>query len=142
FIASFRQLVGAHGTPSIQLRRYCPRRLGLLHNDHAHGSNSCPEDGARTSAQCQCQSSSARHAKDLGNEHISAFIGPEVARVERAHEVDHLGQRFHDESAAYGDSCSHKPQNDVDLQDCQHVPYEIEDQCCPERGRCCITKAQ
>src|ERR1700687_2862629 len=36
----------------IKLRRCCPRCLGLVHNDHAHGSNPCPEDGARTSAQC------------------------------------------------------------------------------------------
>ena len=68
---------------------------------HGQGTNSCSENGVHTTTQCQCQPSASRNSKDLRNEHISNFIGSEVARVESAYEVDHLGQPFYDKSAAY-----------------------------------------
>jgi hypothetical protein len=35
-----------------------------------------------------------------------------------------------------------KTQDDIDLQDCQCVPKEIEDQACPECGRRFIVKSE
>src|SRR5215469_2164526 len=116
-------------------------RVGPLYRHHAHPTNCCPENGPHTPAQCQCQSCSAGHPEDLGNQHISAFISSEVARVESAGKVDHFGQRFDYESPAYGDPHSHEPQNDVDLQYRQNVPQQVEDQCRAKRTRRLVAKA-
>ncbi len=77
---------------------------------------------ARTPAQCQRQSRSARHTEHFYNQHIATLVGPDVTWIQRADEVDHLRQAFERKGADEGNPCSHEPQDDIDLQHCQRVP--------------------
>src|SRR5271167_175092 len=111
-----------------------------LHQHQAYGPNGSPEHGARTSAQCQCQSSCAGYTEQLCDEHVVGFISTDIPRIECADKVDQLGEAFEHKRAGHGDSCSHEPQDDVDLQHCQPLPKEVEDQAHPECERCFATK--
>src|ERR1700720_672458 len=92
--------------------------------------------------KCQRQSSSGRHTEQVCNKHIPAFIGSKVTWIHGAHEVDHLCKAFERKRATEGGSCPHEPQDDINLQDCKHMPEETEDQARPECGRGYATKRE
>src|SRR6202140_1756673 len=122
--------ISSNGTTSVMqnlvliiaLHLHCACRPASLHPCHAGGPDCCPEDGPRPPAQSQRQSRCACHTKHIRNEHIPTFVGPEVTRTQRANKVDHLGQTFKCNCADQANTCSHKSQDEVRLQDCHRVP--------------------
>jgi hypothetical protein len=105
---------------------------GPPHQHQAYCSNDCPEYGTRTPAQSQGQPRGGGYAEKFRDQHISAFVGPDISWIQGAGSINELGETFERERRNHGDSRTHELQNDVDFQDCQRMDCKIQRQACPK----------
>ena len=117
--------------------------LRFRQHEQAEAAHGSPEDGAQTSSKCQSQSGGCREAEHLHDQHVPAFIGPDISWIECARNIYQLGQSLNCERAEETELGAHEPQDQIDLEHRRGVACEIQSEAAPKcAGRAVIEVEQ